>query len=56
MFDRETGVKAFACVMRAVYRECGSAGYRIAKLSGPNKNSGSSIERSNKLQIFNLIL
>jgi len=37
----------------AAYRECASAGYRIAKLSGPNKNSGSSIERSNKLQISN---
>ena len=40
----------------AAYCECASAGYRIAKLSGPNKNSGSSIERSNKLQTFNLIL
>jgi hypothetical protein len=29
----------------AVYRECAPAGYRIAKLSGPNKDSGSSIER-----------
>jgi hypothetical protein len=40
----------------AAYRDCASAGYRIAKLSGPNKDSGSSIERSNKLQTFNLIL
>jgi hypothetical protein len=40
----------------AAYRDCASAGYRIAKLSGPNKNSGSSFERSNKLQTSNLIL